>query len=99
MTACDTDLDLPELKKLLQRVRREIHEAPDAVRYAMNGFVIGVGSYVRELTALAIKLGTAIGQVDVDMGDTACAVPFAPDYIRKVHKLGRIGKKRTSAKC
>jgi hypothetical protein len=33
------------------------------------------------------------------MGDTACKVPFAPDYIRKVNQRGAIGKKRKTAKC
>ena len=40
-----------------------------------------------------------IGTVSVDMGETACQVPFAPDYIRKIEKRGTIGKKRKSAKC
>jgi hypothetical protein len=33
------------------------------------------------------------------MGNASCQVPFAPDYIRKVHKRGTIGKKRQAAKC
>src|SRR5688500_12270242 len=32
----DTELDLDELKQLLQRVQKTIHEAPDVVRYQMN---------------------------------------------------------------
>lgn len=32
------------------------------------------------------------------MGDTACKVPFAPDYI-KVQDRGVIGKKKKTAKC
>ncbi len=95
----DEDLDLPELKRLLKRVERTIHQQPDCVRYVMNGFVIAVGSYVKELTALALQAGEKIGQVTVDMGDTACKVPFAPDYIRKVQQRGSIGKKRKTAKC
>jgi hypothetical protein len=31
------DLDLVELKQLLDRVRRMIHQAPDLVRYSMVG--------------------------------------------------------------
>ena len=95
----DTDLDLSELKRLLHRVLKRFHQARDAVRYAMNGFVIGVGSYVRELSSLAIEIGEKIGPVTVDMGPTACQVPFAPDYILKVEKRRGIGKKRKSAKC
>lgn len=95
----DADLDMAELKKLLQRVRKTIHKSPNRVRYAMNGFVISVGCYVRELTELAREVGEQIGPVEVDMGDTACEVPYAPEYIDKVKKRGTIGKKRKSAKC
>lgn len=40
-----------------------------------------------------------IGQVTADMDNTACQIPFAPDYIRKVQAQGRVGKKRKTAKC
>ena len=95
----DAELDLAELKRLLQRVQQTIHKAPIDVRYAMNGFVIAVGSFVKSLTELAIRTGEKIGKVTVDVGNTACQVPFAPDYIRKVEKRGPIGKKRKTAKC
>lgn len=95
----DADLDLAELKRLLQRVQRHIHTAPDRVRYAMNGFTIAVGCYVAPLTALTRQTGEKIGPVTVDMGDTACQVPFAPDYIDKVAARGTIGKKRKTVKC
>ena len=95
----DAELDLAELKQLLQRVQKTIHQQPDRVRYVMNGFVIAVGSYVKSLTELALKTAEKIGTVKVDMGDTACKVPFAPEYIQKVRKRGTIGKKRKTAKC
>jgi len=95
----DAELDLAELKRLLQRVQQTIHQAPNAVRKQMNGFVIAVGSYVRALTKFAAQIGEKIGPVTVDVGNTACQVPFAPDYIRKVEKRGSIGKKRKTAKC
>jgi hypothetical protein len=95
----DSKLDMPELKRLLERVRKSIHQAPDDVRSSMNGFVIAVGSFVQPLTDTAIQVGERIGPVSVDMGNTSCQVPFAPDYIRKVRKRGAIGKKRKTAKC
>jgi 3-methyladenine DNA glycosylase AlkD len=95
----DADLDLPKLKRLLRRVGETIHQQPNHVRYAMNGFVIAAGSYVPALTDLAIETGEKIGTVTVDMGDTACKVPSAPQYIRKVQQRGSIGKKRKTAKC
>ncbi len=95
----DDELDVAELKRLLQRVQKTIHDAPDRVRYQMNSFVISAGSYVKSLTDAAIQIGEKIGSVTADLGNNACQVPFAPDYIRKVQKRGSIGKKRKTAKC
>ena len=95
----DADLDLAELKRLLQRVGRTIHQQPDAVRSAMNGFVIAVGTYVAGLSDVALQTGEAIGPVSVDKGDTACKVPYAPAYIQKVRDRGSIGRKRMTARC
>jgi 3-methyladenine DNA glycosylase AlkD len=95
----DAELDLAELEKLLTRVQKEIHAAPNRVRYVMNGFVIAVGCYVPALAAKAKAVAKAIGKVEVDMGGTACKVPGALEYIEKVEKAGRQGKKRKTAMC
>jgi 3-methyladenine DNA glycosylase AlkD len=95
----DSELDLAELKRLLERVRKTIRQAQDVVRRQMNLFVIAVGSCVQPLTDTAIQIGEKIGPVTADKGNTACQVPFAPDHIRKVQKRGAIGKKRKTAKC
>lgn len=95
----DEELDLAEIKRLLGHVEKTIHDAPNRVRYVMNGFVISVGCYVAPLTDQAIKAAKKIGQVTVDMGDTACQVPDAVLYIDKVKKRGSIGKKRKTARC
>jgi 3-methyladenine DNA glycosylase AlkD len=95
----DEKLDSPGLKKLLTRIEKEIESAPNRVRYCMNGFVIAVGSHVKELTTLATATGKKIGNVEVDMNGTACKVPFAPDYIKKVIDRGNLGKKKKTAKC
>ena len=95
----DSELDVAALEQLVERVESGIHQAPNKVRYTMNGFLIAVGTYVQPLTERAKRAGEKIGTVMVDMGDTACKVPFAPDYIRKVEQRGAIGKKRKTAKC
>ena len=84
---------------MLDRVVREIHTAPNKVRYLMNSFVISVGGYVKPLTKQAKAAATKIGEVTVDMGDTACKVPSATAYIEKIEKMGRVGKKRKTMKC
>jgi 3-methyladenine DNA glycosylase AlkD len=95
----DDDLDIHKVESLLARVQKEIHKAPNRVRYTMNNFVIAVGCYVIPMSQKARAAAKAIGRVEVDMGDTACKVPFAPETIDKVVKMGRLGKKRKKARC
>ena len=95
----DDALDLEEIKGLLKHVVAAIDDAPNRVRYTMNGFVIGVGTYVKPLLREAKAAARQIGRVSVDMGETACKVPLASEYLAKVEKMGRVGKKRKSARC
>jgi 3-methyladenine DNA glycosylase AlkD len=95
----DNELNINQLRELLLQIGETIHQAPNRVRYTMNGFVIAVGSYVSELSDLAIEIAEKIGKVKVDMGGTACKVPFAPEYIQKVKDKQGIGKKKKMARC
>ena len=95
----DKDLDLDQIKQLLNRAAKTIHDQPNDVRYVINSFVIAVGSYIKSLTDSALAAAKKIGQVEVNMGNTACKVPDAVQYIQKVKAKGAIGKKRKSVKC
>lgn len=95
----DEELPLDELAELLERVPNEIGKVKNRVRYAMNNFVIAVGGAVAPLNKLATSIAKKLGKVEVDMGDTDCKVPLATEYIEKIRKMGRIGKKRASARC
>jgi 3-methyladenine DNA glycosylase AlkD len=95
----DDDLDLAGLKRLLQRVEKTIHQQPDSVRSAMNGFLIALGTYVQGLSDLVMQAAAKVGQVSVDMGDTACKVPNALERIHKAQESGAVGKKRKTVKC
>lgn len=95
----DEELDIEALNGLLDRVAREVHHAPNRVRYTMNGFVIAAGSYVAKLTEKATKVAADIGKVHVMMGETACKVPLATTYIQKIVDKDRVGKKRKMARC
>jgi 3-methyladenine DNA glycosylase AlkD len=95
----DAELDLAELKKLLARVAKTIHQQPNRVPHTMNGFVIAVGCYVKALTDVALDTAKKVGAVSVNMGDTSCKVAAAADYIKKVKDRGALGNKRKSAKC
>jgi len=95
----DKDLDLKTVEGLLDRVVKTIGSAPNKVRYTMNNFVITVGWSVKPLTKKALAAAAKLGKVEVDMGDTACTIPVATDYIKKVMASGRHGKKRATVKC
>lgn len=95
----DDQLDLPAIQQLMERVKDSIQTAPNRVRYTMNSFIIAAGTYVPALTADALLLARKIGVVSVNMGGTACKVPFAPDYILKAKDRGSIGKKKKTIKC
>jgi len=98
-TSSDDDLDLDEIKDLLRQVEATIDKSSDRVRYTMNGFVIGVGAYVKPLLKQAKATAKKIGKVEVDMGSTSCKVPLATEYIAKIESADRVGKKRKTMKC
>jgi len=98
-TRADEELDLAELKKLLTRVVQSIHKAKNRERYTMSVFVISVGGYVKPLLGEAKAAAQTIGNVSVDVGETACEVPVATAYIAKMEKAGRVGKKRKTLRC
>lgn len=93
------NIDIQSFKDLLTRVKVKINDVKNRERYTMNGFVIATGSYIPELTELALKTGREIGKVTVEMGGTACKVPGIVEYINKIKDKDRIGKKRKMARC
>ncbi len=95
----DEELDHAEIESLLKQVESTIQQAPNRVRYTMNNFVISVGSYVPKLLKKAQETAKAIGKVDVNVGNTACKVPLATEYIAKIVSMGCVGKKRKTMKC
>ncbi len=95
----DSELDLAEIESMLESVENGIDQAPNRVKYVMNGFVISVGSYVKPMLGKAKATAKRLGAVEVDVGETACKVPLATDYIAKIEKANRVGLKRKTAKC
>ena len=98
-TTPDEDLDLKEIKGLLKRIEKELPKERERVKYTMNGFVIAVGGYMTQLAKEAKATAKNLGKVEVEMGGTACKVPAALDYIAKMEKAGKAGKKRKTIRC
>ncbi|WP_423409401.1 DNA alkylation repair protein [Heyndrickxia sp. MSNUG] len=95
----DENLNLDEIRKLLRQAETTIHQEKNRVRYVMNNFVICVGAYVIPLYKEALATAAKIGKVHVDVGKTACKVPLATDYIKKIEDRHKIGAKRKTCIC
>jgi hypothetical protein len=95
----DSALDLAEIQSLLDRIVRQVSGVPNRVRYCMNGFVIAVGGYVVPMVKQAKAVARQIGTVKIDVGETACKIPLAIEYIEKIESMGRTGKKRKTLRC
>ncbi|MNJ38524.1 DNA alkylation repair protein [Paenibacillus bouchesdurhonensis] len=95
----DEQLDLEEIRSLLRQIESTIHEEQNRVRYTMNTFVIITGAYVIPLYNDAMKAASNIGKVHVDVGQTACKVPLAAEYIQKVEQRGKLGVKKKTCIC
>lgn len=98
-TRSDDEIDVVEVESLLEKIETGIEKAKNRVRYAMNGFVISVGGYIKPLNKRAKQTAKKIGGVDCDLGETSCKVPLASEYILKIEKAGKLGKKRKTIKC
>lgn len=72
-----------ECEMWLAKIEREIHAAPNRVRYSMNSALIAIGVYKPELLDAALCAADRIGKVVVDHGDTSCKTPDARAYIEK----------------
>ncbi len=90
----DSDFDLDDCHEKLDYINSNIHHSDNRTKYCMNDFVIACGSFVKDLNIHAKIVADNIGTVKVLMGNTNCKVPFAYDYIEKVEKMNRLGKKR-----
>lgn len=95
----DEDLNINTYSQLLDKVENEIHNSQNRVRFTMNGFVIAIGTYIKDLTEKSNTVASKIGKIMIDMNGTACKVPLATEYINKAIEKGQIGKKRKKARC
>lgn len=95
----DNELDIAELKRLLERVAKTIQTSPNRVRSTMNGFLIALGTYVIPLSEKTIVTAKSIGAVTVIKEGTSCKVPDATKDIMKAKNKGALGKKKKTVKC
>ena len=72
-----------ECSRVLKDVVAEIHRSPNRAKHAMVMAVIATGIYKDDLTDEALEAGEAIGEVEVDHGETNCTTPKIVPYINR----------------
>ena len=98
-TKPDDELPIKEFGALLVRCIKSLKKSPNRVRYAMNNYIISVGTYIASLADQAISTARKIGVVEVDMGDTECKIPDAESYIKKCRRGAEVAPKRKTTRC
>ena len=81
----------------LQRIEREIHDAPNRTRHSMNNALIAIGMRGGTMKTKALAVAKRIGKVEVDHGQTNCVTPDAAAYIKKA--LDHYAKKVKTTKA
>lgn len=95
----DDRLPIDTLSCWLDRCTDSIHTSPNRIRYAMNQFVINVGTYVEPLGTKSIAIAKTIGQLQFDKGNTDCKIPDAETSILKSRRGETVAPKRKSSRC
>jgi 3-methyladenine DNA glycosylase AlkD len=95
----DNELNKPVLKSLLHRIEKNMHSGKNRERHTMNGFIMAAGTYVPDLTEYALTVAAKIGPVAIDLNGTACKVPDATEYIKKLTDKQLPVKKKKTIKC
>ena len=87
----DPDLGDRFFLDLVTKIEREIGQAGNRTRHAMNGALIAIGLRNEELQWAAVAAAARIGPVVVDHGETGCVTPAAIPYIEKAtaHRQAR----------
>lgn len=71
------------LAERLKDISEHIHAAPNRTRYSMNRALIAIGRRNFEWRKRAVDVADAVGEVQVDHGETGCKTPDARAELRK----------------
>jgi len=95
----DDQIAQVEIEQLLQRLKKEIHTAPNEIRYSMNQFIIYVGSYYTNLTDIALETAAEIKEIEITLATRGCRLPNPATKIQKLKDHNRLGIKRKQIIC
>jgi len=95
----DSEFDEAKMARMLDTVKRTIHDAPERAKYAMNNFMYTVAVSYVPLHELAVETAQAVGPVEVDKDKKKSKLINASANIQKAIDKGQIGFKRKHVRC
>lgn len=95
----DEKFDASKLSVMLDKVKAEIHDAPERTKASMNAFVYTVGISYMPLHEKAVETAAEIGLVEVKYGNKKPSLLDAAATIQKEQDRDRLGFKRRYVRC
>lgn len=95
----DQAFDINQIEQMLDKVEKEIHQAPERAKVAMDNFVYSVGVSFKPLHEKAKEVAQAIGTVTVKRSNKKDQALIAYDRMMKEVERDRIGFKRRYVRC
>lgn len=77
----DEQLDLDQVKSVVDTIERRIQSEPTYLQNAMNNCLIMIGIYVLPLTSYCLEVSRRIGYVKPTVKINSCNIQSATDYI------------------
>ncbi len=84
----------PWFAACLREIAEGIHAAPNRKREAMNSALIAIGGYREALREQALAVADAVGEVEIDYGETYCTTPAARAYIEAMAAQAKRAKNK-----
>lgn len=95
----DERFSADKLSGMLDKVKEEIHTAPERTKASMNNFIYTVGISYMPLHEKAMETAVAIGLVEVHRGKKKPSILDAAATIQKDLDRGKLGFKRRYVRC
>ena len=95
----DEKFDASKLSDMLDKVKAEIHDAPERTKASMNNFIYTVGISYMPLHEKAVETAAEIGLVEVKHENKKPSILDAAATIQKEQDRDKLGFKRRYVRC
>ncbi len=95
----DSEFQKDKISAMLDKVKHEIHQAPERTKASMNNFLYTVGISYKPLSEKAAETAKAVGKVELKRENKKPTQLYAYDSIQQGLEKGRLGFKRKYVRC